>query len=250
MLPQPKFAELTRRQRRVAVHVLVSLSKLSCGWKVLGESIALQRFEVCRPVVFLTSTSAACLTEALTIAPAIHELWKAVVSVLIRARFGVLHWSRDGAASNDKCIANLMDTLSLDHPRLLQSDKVCSMHSNHLISGSLLGEAMDVIRKMYVFSSLCRAGTTFLKVIKVLPLVAAEQLRMHRGPPPDGCQAFASQLLQFACLYHVSHHSSPADSATSHADTMDETLRKEETSREKFRQHGIALLGVLNGPLW
>jgi hypothetical protein len=244
LIPQPKHADLTKRQRRVALHVMVSLSKLACVWELRGN-IARQRFEICRPVVFLTSTAAHCLAEALTTAPPIRDLWLAVVAILRAVRFGVLHWGRDGAASNDKCIASLMEQFGLEHPRLLQSDKVCSMHSNHLVTTSLIGQSMEVVSKLYVFASLCKAGTTFLKAIRVLPLVAAEQLRMCRGPPPPGCQAFASQLLQFACLYHVSHHSS-----TSHVESIAETLRKEETSRDKFRQHGLSLLAVLNGQLW
>ena len=129
--------------------LLVSLSHMRLGWGNLrGDNPGLndeQHLSIIRPVVPLTTTSAASLDYGMFKAPMISDIWDSCCATLSVAQLGVLHFGRDNAASNKKMKENRFQDLAEEYPNFLGSDKACSLHGNDLVKGAAVAMRPKVI---------------------------------------------------------------------------------------------------------
>lgn len=160
--------------------------------------------------------------------------------ILGSAQLSALHVSRDGASSNDGRLAVLSEQAQMSQPKLLITDKVCSLHMNHHIQGMVFTSCMEIARGLYTLAALTRWGVSWLTVIVAVPVVAASRLVVVRSAPPPECRDFASELIGYVALHCdvIAHRRRGPDGwAASSSD-----------AKQRRRTNGDELLSIL-GPL-
>ena len=222
-------SELLPQKRKGKFQIFVTLSDLIVEYGFGSRCLRL----VCPPVV-MTGTSYDFVATALVHSGMLQEvLWNAL-AVLNSAGINILHWTRDGAASNDKALALVNKIICDTYPEMLITDKQYSFHMNGHIQGALLSEVLDVVKGLYSLSAMNKWGINFMRVVGSVPIVAVRNITVLRLPPPAENKAFSEELLDYATL----HYETRAAEGDVHI------------SKAQYRSHGEGLFQILNGQFW
>jgi hypothetical protein len=201
------IASFASTQRRSSWHVLVSQLFVDVVWESRG-SYRKHSCTLARPNVPLFSITAECIADGLFNVAAVAKHWSAIRSLFACSTLSCFHCSKDGAASNLRLTAAKFKELAEQFPKLLMSELDCGLHHNHLVKGIVLKRFMPLVTKLYSISSLCRMGSSFLRLLHAVPHAVHCSLEMRQGPPPNSAlqQSFGQQLLSYVKFHGAPLH--------------------------------------------
>ena len=244
LLTLPLSKHLSDQQRKARWHVLVSLQRIAFVSSLASgaeQSYFKQLMELPRANVPVMSTSCEDIAHGLFEVPMTRHINDFVSALQGYCEVGFHHFSRDGASSGLKLVELRSQYLEAKYSNVLMSDHVCSLHSNALVTGVVMKDFLPTIASIYSAATVCRTGSTFLRIIHAVAQHVHENLEVHLNvTPPAGCSAFSAELRDYAVLHY--------DTAGGGGKAKQHRTRRK--GRELFLRDWADLTDVLNGRLW
>ena len=243
VLSLPPMFGLPSMNKRMRFEVLVCLSEMIIGFGSIARGIdCIQQLNLVRPVIPLQSTNAACLDYALFEAEQVNQSWKYCSDIIRAADVAALHLGSDNASSNLKLVAHRFNQLAKDHSQLLLSHKDCSLHNNDLVKHALVNLNLPLVSGLYKMASLCKSGSSFMRVLHCLPGLVRRRLIVLKGvKPPESAAESANLIIDYAAL----HYQPQCSRQQKEADP--EFWVRRSAAKARRRQAAQDLFDILNG---